>query len=47
MNFDYEFLVGDTLSNYGVEAWQMVKRDGQWKILSVVWSMHPAAEAGK
>ena len=47
VNFDYEFFVGDTLSNYGVEAWQMVKRDGEWKILSVVWSMHAAAEAGK
>ena len=47
VNFDYEFLVGEKLSNYGVEAWQMVKRDGEWKILSVVWSMHAAAEAGK
>ncbi|SIQ58289.1 SnoaL-like domain-containing protein [Janthinobacterium sp. TND4EL3] len=47
VNFDYEFLVGDKLSNYGVEAWQMVKRDGNWKILSVVWSMHAAAEAAK
>lgn len=47
VNFDYEFLVGDKLSNYGVEAWQMVKRDGLWKILSVVWSMHAAAEAAK
>ena len=47
VNFDYEFLVGGILSNYGVEAWQMVKRDGNWKILSVVWSMHGAAEAAK
>ena len=47
VNFDYELFVGDTLSNYGVEAWQMVRRDGEWKILSVVWSMHAAAEAGK
>lgn len=47
VNFDYEFLVDNKLSNYGVEAWQMVKRDGEWKILSVVWSMHPASEAGK
>ncbi|MGK5081496.1 nuclear transport factor 2 family protein [Janthinobacterium sp. HLX7-2] len=47
VNFDYEFLVGDKLSNYGMQAWQMVKRDGNWKILSVVWSMHGAAEAGK
>lgn len=47
VSFDYAFLVGDTLSNYGVEAWQIVKRDGQWKILSVVWSMHGAAEAAK
>ena len=47
VNFDYEFLVGDKLSNYGVEAWQMLKRDGHWKILSVVWSTHGAAEAAR
>ena len=38
--FDYEFVGDGKVENYGVETWQMVKRGGQWKILSVVWSVH-------
>jgi ketosteroid isomerase-like protein len=38
--FDYEFLRENKVSNYGVESWNMVKRDGKWKIFSVVWSAH-------
>jgi ketosteroid isomerase-like protein len=38
--FDYEFLGDGKVENYGVETWQMVKRGGQWKIFSVVWSTH-------
>jgi len=41
--FDYEFHVNDKLSNYGVEAWQMRKIDGAWKIFSVVWTQHEPA----
>jgi hypothetical protein len=36
--FDFEFLNDNVVSNYGVEAWQMYKTDGKWKILSVVWT---------
>lgn len=36
--FDYEFLRDKKVQNYGVESWNMVKRDGKWKIFSVVWS---------
>lgn len=36
--FDYEFLSDGVVQNYGVEAWQMVKREGKWKIFSVTWS---------
>jgi ketosteroid isomerase-like protein len=40
--FDYEFVADGKSSNHGVETWQMMKTaDGQWKILSVVWSQHP------
>ncbi len=38
--FDYEFVFDGKVENYGVESWQMVKRGGQWKIFSVVWSTH-------
>lgn len=38
--FDYEFLRDKKVQNYGVESWNMVKRDGKWKIFSVVWSAH-------
>jgi hypothetical protein len=39
--FDYQFLRAGTVSNHGVETWQMYKPDGKtWKILSVVWSSH-------
>lgn len=43
VNFDYEFYENDKLSNYGVEAWQLHKTDGVWKIFSVVWSSHSPA----
>ncbi|MFT3914174.1 MAG: nuclear transport factor 2 family protein [Anaeromyxobacteraceae bacterium] len=38
--FDYEFLEGGKVQNFGVEAWQLRKTDGKWKIFSVVWSQH-------
>ena len=39
--FDYQFLRAGTVSNHGLETWQMFKPDGKtWKILSVVWSSH-------
>lgn len=41
--FDFEFLEGNKVQNYGVETWQMLKTgDDSWKILSVVWSSHGA-----
>jgi ketosteroid isomerase-like protein len=37
--FDFDFIEGGKVVNHGVEAWQMLKTgDGQWKILSVVWT---------
>jgi ketosteroid isomerase-like protein len=39
--FDYEFVQDGRATNHGVETWQMMKSaEGQWKIVSVVWSMH-------
>ena len=47
--FDFEFLSGGKVENYGVETWQMVKAiDDKWKIFSVVWSSRGAViEAAK
>ena len=43
VSFDFEFLAGEKIENYGVESWQLLKTaDEQWKILSVVWSSHGA-----
>ncbi len=41
MLFDYEFVIDGKVQNDGVEAWQLVKRDGKWKIFSVTWSVNP------
>ncbi len=41
--FDYDFLVNEKPVNYGVESWQMIKNaEGEWKIVTVLWSMKPA-----
>jgi hypothetical protein len=37
--FNYDFVVNDKVTNSGVEHWQLHKIDGQWKILSVVWTI--------
>lgn len=39
--FDYEFQIGGKTQNHGIETWQMMKSaDGNWKIASVMWTMH-------
>jgi ketosteroid isomerase-like protein len=41
---DYQTLRAGTVSNHGLETWQMFKPDGKtWKILSVVWSSYDGA----
>ena len=40
MTLNYDFLVNDKVTNSGVEHWQVCKIDGQWKILSVVWTSY-------
>jgi hypothetical protein len=37
---NYDFVVNDKITNSGIEHWQMCKIDGQWKILSVVWTVY-------
>lgn len=38
--FNYDFLVDDKVTNSGVEHWIVCKVDGQWKILSLVWTSY-------
>lgn len=41
VTFDYQFLENDVVQNEGLETWQLTRRDGKWKIVSVLWSFHP------
>jgi hypothetical protein len=40
VTLNYDFVVNDKVTNSGVEHWQVCKVDGQWKILSVVWTVY-------
>lgn len=42
VDFDYDFLVDGRTENHGVQSWQLYKTEGNWKILSAVWSAHAA-----
>jgi ketosteroid isomerase-like protein len=42
VTFNYDFLVNEKVSNFGVEHWILCKIDGQWKILSLVWTSYDA-----
>jgi len=38
--FDYEFVANGKVSNYGIETWQLYRRDGKWRAFSVVWTQN-------
>lgn len=38
--FNYDFVINDGVTNSGVEHRQMRKIDGEWKILSVTWTIY-------
>ena len=40
VTFNYDFVINDKVHHSGLEHWQMCKIDGQWKILSVVWTVY-------
>ena len=40
VTFNYDFVINDKISNSGIEHWQLCKIDGQWKILSVTWTIY-------
>ena len=40
VTFNYDFVENGEVTNSGIEHWQVCKIDGQWKILSVVWTVY-------
>jgi len=40
VTLNYDFIVNDKVTNSGLEHWQVCKIDGQWKILSVTWTIY-------
>lgn len=44
VRFDYSFHAGDSETNRGKEAWQLVNTGDGWKIVSVIWSVHVKPE---
>ena len=41
VTFNFDFVVNDKVTHSGVDHWQVCKIDGQWKILSVAWTIYP------
>ena len=39
VTLNYDFVENDKVTNSGIEHWQVCKIDGQWKILSVTWTI--------
>ena len=39
VTFNYDFVINDQVHHSGLEVWQLCKIDGQWKILSVTWTI--------
>jgi len=40
VTFNYDFVINDKVHHSGLEIWQLCKIDGQWKILSVTWTIY-------
>jgi len=40
VTFNYDFVINDKVHHSGLEHWQVCKIDGQWKILSVAWTVY-------
>jgi ketosteroid isomerase-like protein len=39
--FDFDFLVDGKVTNRGSETWQLVRTDDGWKIVAMLYSVHP------
>lgn len=36
--FNYSFIMNNTVSNWGTESWHLVKTNGSWKIVHLIYS---------
>jgi hypothetical protein len=39
--FDFDFLAAGKVTNRGSETWQLVRTDDGWKIVAMLYSVHP------
>lgn len=44
VTFDYRFLSDGKETNYGKEAWQLIRTADGWRIVSVIWSVNLPVE---
>lgn len=42
VTFDYSFLEEDIVTNWGSESWHLIKAEGTWKIVSIIYSYENA-----
>lgn len=42
LTFDYSFLEESTITNWGTESWHLIKAEGKWKIVSIIYSYENA-----
>ncbi|GEN77179.1 hypothetical protein CHA01nite_29190 [Chryseobacterium hagamense] len=42
VTFDYSFLEENTVTNWGSESWHLIKAEGKWKIVSLIYSYENA-----
>lgn len=42
VSFNYSFREENTITNWGSEYWHLIKADGKWKIVSVIYSYENA-----
>ncbi|WP_406826158.1 hypothetical protein [Pedobacter sp. KACC 23697] len=38
VSFNYSFLEENAVTNWGSEYWQLIKAEGKWKIVSIIYS---------
>lgn len=42
VTFDYSFFEENTVTNWGSESWHLIKAEGKWKIVSIIYSYENA-----
>lgn len=42
VSFNYSFQEENTITNWGSEYWHLIKAEGKWKIVSIIYSYENA-----